>query len=78
MTRKVEEIAAQVKALREEERDEFLSWLADFELQQLDDWDREIARDSQPGGRLDRVIARGRKDIADGRTKPLDEVIHHS
>ena len=78
MTAKVQKIAEEVKALPEKERDEFLSWLAEYELQQTDDWDKEITRDSQPGGRLQRVLARVRKDIAEGRTKPLDEVLDNS
>lgn len=75
MTSRVEQIAEQVKALPEDEREEFLAWLADFELAHADDWVREMARDSQPGGRLDKVLGRVRRDIAEGRTKPLDEVI---
>jgi len=71
MTAKVEKIAEQVKALPEDEREEFLSWLAEFELEHTDDWDNEIARDSQPGGRLENVLQRVRRDIAEGRTKPL-------
>lgn len=78
MTAKVEKIAEQVRALPEDEREEFLSWLADFEVEHVDDWDREIARDSQPGGRLERVLGRVRKDITEGRTKPLDEVLDNS
>jgi hypothetical protein len=78
MTAKVEKIAEQVKALPEDEREEFLSWLADFEIEHNDDWDKEIARDSQPGGRLERVLGRVREDIAEGRTKPLDEVLDNS
>jgi DNA-binding transcriptional ArsR family regulator len=78
MTAKVEKIAEQVKALPEDEREEFLSWLADFEIEHSDDWDKEIARDSQPGGRLERVLGRVRKDIAGGRTKPLNEVLDDS
>jgi hypothetical protein len=78
MTSKVEEIAEQVKALPDAEREEFLSWLADFEMEHSNDWDKEIARDSQPGGRLERVLERVRKDIAMGKTKPLDEVIDNS
>lgn len=78
MTTKVEKIAEQVRALPEDEREEFLSWLADFEIERADEWDREIARDSQPGGRLERVLKRVRKDIAEGRTKPLDEVLDNS
>lgn len=75
MTANVEKIAEQVKALPEKELDEFLSWLAEYELQHEDEWDEQIARDSQPGGQLEAVLDRACKDIAEGRTKPLDEVI---
>ena len=75
MNAKVEEIADQVRALPQEERDEFLSWLAEDELQRSDAWDDEIARDSRPGGRLEPILKRVRRDIAEGRTKPLDEVL---
>ena len=75
MTTRVEQIAEQVKSLPISEREELLAWLADFELGQVDAWDEEVARDSQPGGRMQRVIDRVRCDIAEGRTKPLDEVI---
>ena len=78
MTTKVEKIAEQVKALPEDEREEFLSWLADFETGRSDDWDKEISCDSQPGARLERVLGHVRKDIAAGRTKPLDEVLDNS
>ena len=69
MTAKVEKITEQVKALAEQELDEFLAWLADYESEHADQWDKEIARDSQPGGRLQRVLDRAREDIAAGRTK---------
>jgi len=78
MTATVEKIADEVKALPEKERDEFLLWLSDYELAHPDRWDRELDRDSRPGGRLDNVLTRVRGDIAAGRTKPLDEVIDHS
>jgi hypothetical protein len=78
MTARVKIIAEQVKALPEHEREEFLTWLADFEAAQNDDWDLEIARDSQPGGRLEYVLERVRKDIAQGSTKPLDEILDNS
>ena len=42
---------------------------------ETDSWDAEIARDSQPGGRMRRILDRVRRDIAEGTTKPLDEVI---
>jgi len=76
MTGEVQKIAEQVKALPEKEFDEFLSWLADYQMEQADQWDEELARDSQVGGRLDSVLQRVRNDIAAGRVKPLDEVIH--
>ena len=75
MTTRVEHIAEQVKALPVSEREELLSWLAEFELGQSDAWEEEIARDSQPDGRMQHVLDRARRDIAEGRTKPLDEVI---
>ena len=78
MTATVQSIAEQVKALPEGELDEFLSWLADYELANPDEWDQQIRRDSQPGGRLDTVLQRVRHDIAMGRTKPLDEVVDNS
>ena len=55
MTATVEKLADEVKALSEKELDEFLSWLADYELAQPHRWDQEIERDSQPGGRLDKT-----------------------
>ncbi len=70
MTSKVQRITEQVEALPEEELDEFLSWLADYELKHADDWDREIEQDAQPGGRLDRVLTKVRKDVADYPTLP--------
>jgi hypothetical protein len=78
MATRVEEIAEQVKALPDDEREELLSWLADFEIGHSDDWDKELARDSQPGGRLERFLERARKDIAEGGTKPLDEILDNS
>jgi len=71
MTTLVQSITKQVQALPETELDEFLSWFADFELAHLDEWDQQIQRDSQPGGRLETIMARVRRDPAAGRTKPL-------
>ena len=78
MTATVEKIADEVRTLPEKELDEFLSWLADYELAHPDRWDKEIERDSQPGGRLDSLLNRVRADIAAGRTEPLDEVINNA
>ncbi|MCE5269442.1 MAG: hypothetical protein LLG00_16320 [Planctomycetaceae bacterium] len=75
MTIAVEKIVDQVRALPKSDLDEFLAWLAEYELQQSDEWDREMQCDRQPGGRLQSAIALARDDIATGRTKPLDEVL---
>ena len=75
MTTRVQHIAEQVRALPVEEREEFLSWLAEFELGQADPWDEEIARDSARTGRMSQLLDRVRRNIAEGRTKPLDEVL---
>ena len=71
----VRRIAEQVKALPENELDEFLSSLTQYETGPLDKWDKEIERDSQDGGRLRPIWKQARDDIAAGRTKPLEEVI---
>ena len=74
----VKKLAEQVKALPEGELDEFLSWLEEYEMGHPDEWDKEIERDSQDGGSLSSVLNRVRKDIASGKTKPLDEVLDNS
>jgi hypothetical protein len=74
----VKKIAEQVKSLPEREPDEFLSWLAEYETGHSDKWDKEVERDSQNGGPLSSVLKRVRADMASGRTKPLDKVIHNS
>lgn len=74
----VQKIAEQVKALPEQELEEFLSWLAEYHQSHADEWDREIERDSGEGGALDPVLRRVRADIASGKTTPLDEVIDNS
>ena len=75
MTAAVEKLAGEIRGLSQEELDQFLSWLAQYQAEQMDQWDRQIERDSSPGGGLQAVLDRVRKDISAGRTKPLDEVL---
>ena len=72
MTVIIEKIAAEIQTLPQEQFDELLAWLANYELQRSNEWDQEIERDALPGGRLQNVIDRAHQDIAAGRTKPLD------
>jgi hypothetical protein len=78
MTAIVERIADEVRSLPRAQLDELLAWLAEYEIQQPDEWDKVIERDSQPGGRLQELMDRARNDIAAGRTKPLDEVLDNA
>ncbi len=78
MNATVQKIAAEVRSLPKKELDEFLSWLAEYELSHPDRWDEQIERDAQSDGRLHAVLKRVRDDIEAGRTKPLDEVINNS
>ena len=78
MTANVEKIAEQVKALPDRELEEFLSWLADYQSEQANDWDKEMERDFASGGRLEPFLEKVRRDIAEGRTKPLDEILGDS
>jgi hypothetical protein len=78
MTATLEKITKEIKALPQKDLEEFLEWLADYELSKPDAWDLEIERDSQPGGRLDSVLKNVRADISAGKTRPLDEVINLS
>ena len=78
MKASIKKLTEQVKVLPEGELDEFLSWLEEYEMGHLDEWDKEIERDSQNGGSLSSVLNRVRTDIASGKTKPLDEVLDNS
>lgn len=74
----VERIAKEVKLLDRNQMEKFLSWLSEYELSTMDEWDQKIAEDSQPGGRLNGILDRVRSDIAANRTKPLDQFLNNS
>ena len=44
-------------------------------MEHSDEWDQQIARDSQPAGKLDKIMKRVHEDISAGKTKPLDDII---
>lgn len=75
MTKTVERIVDEIKALPESKLEELLAWLAEFAADRQDSWDQATAADSAPGGRLGGLIARARAEVASGTTKPLDEVL---
>ena len=78
MTHAVLQLVNQVKLLPPEQLDEFRAWLFELELEHEAALDREIERDSQPGGKLAAVLQRIRRDVAERRTTPLDEVLDNA
>jgi hypothetical protein len=71
----VEKILQEVKSLSSEERKELWDRVAAEEAKNLDEWEKQIERDSN-AGKLDRLLAELKDDIKAGRVKPLDEVIN--
>ena len=70
----VENILRQVSGLSPDEQTEFWNRLLTEEVARLDEWERQVARDSN-SGKLDHLLAELDEDIAAGRVKPLHEVI---
>ncbi len=56
-----------------EERRELWDCVAAEEASSLDEWEKQVERDST-SGKLDHLLAELKEDIAAGRVKPLDEV----
>ena len=75
MSATVEKILKEVKNLSSQERQEPWDRVAAEEANNLDDWEKQIERDSK-AGKLDHLLAELKEDIQAGRVKPLDEVIN--
>ena len=75
MSATVEKILKEVKGLSSEERKELWDRVATEEANNLDEWEKQIERDSN-AGKLDHLLAELKDDIKAGRVKPLDEVIN--
>jgi hypothetical protein len=72
MNNKVMKLTEDIKSLDKRDHEEFLKWLSDYELLQMDDWALEIKADSQEGGRLQPIIDRVRNDISDKNSASID------
>ena len=66
------EIIDAVSRLDEEQKNEFLAKLAEIDFN--DAWDRQIDADAR-AGRLDFLWEEAKRDIKEGRTRPLDELL---
>ena len=71
----VEKILKEVKTLSSKEREELWARVAAEEAKRLDDWEKQVERDSK-AGKLDHLLAELNDDIKSGRVKPLDEIIN--
>jgi len=75
MSAAVEKILKSVESLSSEDRNEFWKRIGAEEAKYLDEWEKQIERDSN-AGKLDHLLAELKDDIRAGRVKPLDEVIN--
>jgi hypothetical protein len=65
--RKVEDLERQIRELSKEEYAEFRAWFLERDWAE---WDAKVEADSR-SGKLDRVVAEGRKDYKAGRAREL-------
>jgi hypothetical protein len=67
----VAEIKAAIPKLTLEEREEIASYLHDFD----DDWDRQMAEDAKPGGKLWKLMEQSEAEAKAGKLRdfPGDE-----
>jgi hypothetical protein len=70
----VPEIIDAVNRLNEEQKGQFLAKLADINFD--DAWDRQMEADAK-AGRLDFLWDEAKREIAEGKTRPLDELLGH-
>lgn len=66
----VDSIKEAIAALTLQERHALALWLNELEY---DRWDKQMVEDFAPGGRGTALVERVKRDIADGRTTPLQE-----
>jgi hypothetical protein len=61
----VAEIKAAIPSLTLEEREEIARYLHDFD----DDWDRQMAEDAKPGGKLYRLMEQSEAEAKAGKLR---------
>ena len=71
----MEKILKEVKTLSSQERQELWDRVAAEEANNLDEWEKQIERDSN-AGKLDHLLSELKDDVKAGRVKPLDDVIN--
>jgi hypothetical protein len=64
----VEAIKAAIADLPEGERHSLALWLNELDY---DDWDKEMVKDFSPGGRGYQVVEKVKRNLAEGRVRPI-------
>jgi len=65
---RVEEIKAAIEQLSPEERCELVALLNPIED---DDWDQQMKKDAEPGGKLDRLMEAATREYKEGKSLPF-------
>jgi hypothetical protein len=66
----LEAIKEAIQHLPEEERRQLAGW---FEAMEEAAWDEEMERDFAPGGKGERLASEIRREISEGKARPLEE-----
>ena len=69
----VRQIEAAIKKLPPADVTRVARWLAEYEAKL---WDEQIEADAK-SGRLDKLWQKAKREIASGKTRPLDEFLDH-
>ncbi len=67
----VEKIEAQITKLSPKDVAQLTKWLVEYDAAL---WDKQLKQDAR-NGRLDRVWEKAEAEIANGKAKPLDELL---
>ena len=66
----MEAIKAAITELPEDERHTLAAWLIHLDY---DEWDKRMVSDFSPGGRGYHIVERVKRDIAEGKARPMEE-----
>jgi hypothetical protein len=66
----VDSIKAAITELTEDERHSLAKWLIELDY---DKWDEEMVREFSPGGRGYHLVEKVKRDIAEGKARPMEE-----
>ena len=68
----VEALKEAITDLSDDDKLALAAWL---NLQTMDEWDRQMQHDFSPGGRGYHLVDRVKRDIAEGKARPMKEAV---